>query len=577
MRRRLLVYLVLAVAPLAVLALYLALDEQRDAEERSRLEQKAIVKIVRTDLDRLFRLGRGVVSALSYKKTDEEICGSLASLSRAFPEFFNLGMFEIASGDAKASVVCGVRMSAGAQFKLTSEERAIVDTLQAPGDIRVASVRRNIVDGRPVIPVGALVRAAPDGRRWFVSASISLEWLSEEVNRTSIPPGAVLLVLDRNGMVAARNPPSQEFAPGKPAPAFERTLPGRGDFDSEVLGEGGVTRYYTLNRVGEADGLVVVLKMRSSDIFRSSRQRLIVQLLGLLVVSGIVFCVAWVRSGRYIARPLARLSAVSERLAAGNLAERTGLPYSGEIGQLARSFDLMAASLQREESRGAEMLDSLRALAARLESVSDEERTRIAREVHDELGQQLTAMQFELDRLARRLGDAPEAHHVRCLTAMTDTAIHEVRKIATELRPVALDYGGLQGAIEWLTEDFERRTGVRCSLSILNSMDVSDEPATCLFRICQESLTNIARHSGATKAEISLAREDGWLTLTVRDNGRGLDRQEGRRRSLGVLGMGERARIAGGSCEIGNHPEGGVCVRARIPDAQGRARLAARA
>jgi signal transduction histidine kinase len=403
-----------------------------------------------------------------------------------------------------------------------------------------------------------------------VAATVSLEWLNEQVNRLAIPEKAVLLVLDRQGIIAARNPVSSEWALGKPAPDFERTLPARGDFDDEIVGEYGIVRYYALAHVVSADGMVVVLKMQSAQIFRRSRQRLIVHLAGLFGIAGLVFIVAWKNSETYIARPLEKLCRAADRLASGNLTGRSGLHYRGEIGRVAHSFDEMAASLEREEIRNNQMLGSLRALRARLESVSEEERTRIAREIHDELGQQLTAMHFELSRLSHSLGDSPQADQAEDLMAMTDKAIRQVRKIATELRPVALDYGGLVEAVDWLARDFQRRTGVTCIVDAPAHMEASGDVAICLFRICQESLTNVTRHAQATEVRISLAMNDGWYTLTVRDNGRGFEpamsAQDG---SLGILGMGERARITGGSLKIASAPGTGTTVVARIPKAAG--------
>lgn len=569
-RRRIVVYLVITVLPLSALALYLAVDERAEDEARARIEEKAIVHEVRTDLDRLFHLSRSLVAGIGDQESDARICGTLDAMHRSFPEFFNLGLYEVREPQQTGELICSAVMPAADKFPLTPEETQLLTLLRKRGDIVVAPIRPNIFDRKPVIPVAGLVTTFPNGVRRLVAATVSLEWLNEQVNRLAIPEKAVLLVLDRQGIIAARNPVSSEWALGKPAPDFERTLPARRDFDDEIVGEYGIVRYYALAHVVSADGMVVVLKMQSAQIFRRSRQRLIVHLAGLFGIAGLVFIVAWKNSETYIARPLEKLCRAADRLASGNLTGRSGLHYRGEIGRVAHSFDEMAASLEREEIRNNQMLGSLRALRARLESVSEEERTRIAREIHDELGQQLTAMHFELSRLSHSLGDSPQADQAVDLMAMTDKAIRQVRKIATELRPVALDYGGLVEAVDWLARDFQRRTGVTCIVDAPARMEASGDVAICLFRICQESLTNVTRHAQATEVRISLAMNDGWYTLTVRDNGRGFEpamsAQDG---SLGILGMGERARITGGSLKIASAPGTGTTVVARIPKAAG--------
>ena len=369
--------------------------------------------------------------------------------------------------------------------------------------------------------------------------------------------------------------PQRNTHPAGWRPISSAVCRGAADFDEEVVGEGGISRFYTLARVGAADGLVVVLKMRSSEIYRRSRERLTVHLIGLFGVAALVFAATWVSTDRYVARPLARLTGVAEQLAGGNLSERTGLEYDGEIGRLAQSFDLMAASLQREESRRAEMLKALRALTARLESAREEERTRIAREIHDELGQQLTAMRFDLINLKNGLhktssGDtAAEAglfDNVAELTGLVDSTIGSVRRIATQLRPRVLDTFGPIAAIEWLADDFQKRTHIRCRYEGPAEVKTGSDLSTTLFRICQESLTNVARHAHATEVRIRVGADREQVTLEVADNGCGLSGEISEQtNSLGLMGMRERARMAGGELEIRGEPGRGTTVWARIP------------
>jgi len=207
--------------------------------------------------------------------------------------------------------------------------------------------------------------------------------------------------------------------------------------------------------------------------------------------------------------------------------------------------------------------------------VREEEGARIAREIHDELGQQLTAMRFDLVNLKKRLGDAlargqavePLLQRFTELTGMVDSTIRVVRRIATELRPGVLDTFGPIAAIEWLAKDFQNRTGVRCVYEGVEDLDVDNELATTLFRICQEALTNVARHAEAKEVMIRVALEgEGWLSLEIADDGKGMTAETlARTSSLGVMGMRERARIAGGEIEIRSIAGQGVTLVARLP------------
>ena len=214
-------------------------------------------------------------------------------------------------------------------------------------------------------------------------------------------------------------------------------------------------------------------------------------------------------------------------------------------------------------------LDQLRALAARLQSVREEERTRIAREIHDELGQALTAIKIDFAALIRELPEdaGPQIQRSRSILKLLDEAIQSVRKIATELRPGILDDLGLVAAVEWAAEDFQARTGTKCEVS-LPGVDIAldQERATALFRILQEALTNVARHANATRVDVRLAQENGDLILQVHDNGQGIGKERlSTGSTLGILGMRERALLLGGDFTISGARGKGTTVRVRIP------------
>jgi PAS domain S-box-containing protein len=216
--------------------------------------------------------------------------------------------------------------------------------------------------------------------------------------------------------------------------------------------------------------------------------------------------------------------------------------------------------------------EALRALTEKLQAVREEERTRIAREVHDEIGQALTALGIDVAWLERRLSEPDYQREgleskVRSMTGLIDMTLLAVQRIAAELRPGILDELGLEAAIEWHLREFEQRTGIACRFRAgLRGPPVDADRATGTFRILQEALTNVARHSAATRVEIELSSDAGELRLEIRDNGRGIpeDRIEDSG-SLGLVGMRERARALGGDLVIRSAGEGGTTLRLTIP------------
>ena len=211
----------------------------------------------------------------------------------------------------------------------------------------------------------------------------------------------------------------------------------------------------------------------------------------------------------------------------------------------------------------------LRNLTGRLESVREEERILIAREIHDELGQALTAVKLELALLRDQLPEGAPAltSRVESISTLLDTTIHSVRRIATELRPIVLDQLGLIPAIEWQAHEFQSRTGIQCTLDIyLRTVTLSHAESTAMFRIFQEILTNVARHAQATALNITLQEQAGGLVLEVRDNGRGVtDAELSDPTSLGLVGMRERALLLGGEITLTGTPGKGTVVRVWLP------------
>jgi signal transduction histidine kinase len=211
--------------------------------------------------------------------------------------------------------------------------------------------------------------------------------------------------------------------------------------------------------------------------------------------------------------------------------------------------DRLLAEVQLRESH-----KQLRSLSVYLQHVREEERTRIAREVHDELGQALTSCKLDASWLAHHLprNQKELSEKAEKLSTDIDSTIQTVRRIATELRPGILDHLGLAAALEWQAQEFQTRTGIRCQVSAhLHDPPLDQELTTTFFRIFQETLTNVIRHAEATHVDVHLKEDAARVILEVKDDGRGISKEEiSDPKSMGLLGMRERAALLGGDFRI---------------------------
>ena len=231
--------------------------------------------------------------------------------------------------------------------------------------------------------------------------------------------------------------------------------------------------------------------------------------------------------------------------------------------------NITSSKLEQEEAKRSRA--RLAELTAHIEQVKEQERTRIAREIHDDLGGNLTAIKMALAMLAARLPEEPSLHEkAEYLDSLVDRTIEAVHRISLDLRPSTLDLG-IVAALEWQAREFEKQMGIACTFRTdgTDGEDVEGEldpdHASALFRIFQESLTNIAKHAGATRVAVTLRRQRQHLTLTICDNGRGLTPADRLKpHSFGLRGMSERARALGGTFSLSPAPGGGTMVSVKI-------------
>ena len=225
-----------------------------------------------------------------------------------------------------------------------------------------------------------------------------------------------------------------------------------------------------------------------------------------------------------------------------------------------------------ERKRNEEALEhsreEIRKLALAAQSLGEQEKSRVARELHDELGQALTALKIDVAWLCEVLAGAPDEvkRKLALMQVLLDGTVAATRRISADLRPLILDDLGLEAAADWLVQNFTSRTGVACELAVVRKLDLADPHATTVFRALQESLTNIAKHAAASRVEVTLERDADSVVLTVRDNGRGFASGAPRKpESFGLLGLRERVSLLGGEVSVESAPGRGTSIEVRLP------------
>jgi signal transduction histidine kinase len=416
-----------------------------------------------------------------------------------------------------------------------------------------------------------------------VFAAVELSWINQSIYKSfaKLPQGSTLIQIDGSGGILTYESDSHNWT--EPA-----------DFDQSVLrwilkqekgirasiGDDGISRIYAFSPVPtslKARRLYIALMIPQKIAYASS-ERLFFHnliLLGLLAVLA-VFMVWWA-SDVLVLKRINIIVEASKSLTNGDLTTRIE-PVRGndELSHLARVFNDMATALELREIREQQAKEALkrsreqlRNLATYLQDVREQERTRIAREIHDDFGQSLTILKLDLSWIKKQMIQKyPKIHNkIDSMFDVIDTSLQTLHTVSSELRPVILDDFGLESAIEWQAEEFKNRTGVRCRIdSHIADLELNKEQSTALFRIFQEILTNIMRHSGATEVDVRLEMNEDILTLEVADNGRGItDAEINDSRSFGLLGIRERLYPWNGQVDFIGHPHKGTRVIVRVP------------
>ena len=572
LRVRLVILVLIAVVPALGLMLYNAAEQERLDAANVQKDLSRLATLYAREERQLLEGSRQVLITLAaflvFHPDDPRACSAfLANLIKDFRRYANFGAVK-ANGEVFCSAVpLAEPISAG--------DRQWFQRVMQTGQFTVSGFQVGRITGKPVLLMAYPWTAPGKSTIGAVFAAIDLEWLNRFAFPwdEQLPPGATLARTDDQGVVLSQQPGSDVWI-GRPVPVPDllAAVLARKRGLLEAFNPEGTRSLYAYEPIlsglsGREVYLILGVPKRAA--FAPSHRALTRNLLWLGVATMVALVAAWLGGNVFLLRQVRTLLATTKRLAAGDLSARTGDRYGqGELGELERAFDEMAAALQHKEGERLRAHEELRNLSLHLQTAREEERTRIAREIHDELGQALTALKMDLFWLRKRFG--PEAGTFEAKTdsmeKVIDDTIVTVQRLSGELRPGILDDLGLAAAIEWQAGEFEKRTGIRCRIQVTpEDMTLDRDRSTAVFRVFQEALTNVARHAEATEVAVSLERDEARVHLTVVDNGRGITEKEiSSSKSFGLLGIRERVRFLGGDVAIEGRPKKGTTVRVAI-------------
>jgi signal transduction histidine kinase len=580
LRVRLMLLVLVAVIPAWGVIAYTASEQRRTAVAGIQRNVLQLADFSAHQEEQALLGTRQILIALAnfVRKADKDPAGCSAfcvDLLKQFRRYANLGAVK-PDGDVFCSAVPLDQPTNAADqpwFRRAAES----------GDFAVGDYHIGRITGKPVLVLAYPYRAGEGERAAVVFAALDLKWLNRYIFEieSQLPDGFTITLIDENAVILARQPDAEQWL-GRSMlqnPAFRKILSQKtGVIEARAgLDVPYIYAFAPLHSAFRKRPVYVILETPRKLAFADSNRILGRNLTLLGIVALAALLAAWFGSELFIMRQVKAMAQASRRIAAGEMSARTGLDYgSCELGQLAKTFDEMATALEQRqtERERAEMelkrsQELFRSLSAHLQRIREDERTRIARKIHDDLGQAMTALKIDLSWLNKRLANDQKLipEKLKSMVALIDETIHAVHNLSEDLRPGILDDFGLSAAIEWQAEELEKRTGMECRTGLPpEEFNLNKEKSTNLFRIVQESLTNVIRHAEATKVAINLHEKDGMLLLEVADNGKGItDAAVTNPKSFGLIGIKERVHSLGGEVNIVGTPNEGTRLTVKMP------------
>jgi signal transduction histidine kinase len=579
LRARLHVLIVLATLPAVLFIFFVAARERTALLDRMESDARHVAHLASREHGHQIRGARELLRWLGAKLAEEGPQSPvvtdpdfLRALLAGHPQLANIGLLS-PEGHVLASVYPlpeAASMARNPAFLAALESEEV-----ATGTYLVSPILQ-----QPTLNHAYAVRDA-EGRVLFVLfCGLDLHWLARIAKEVNYDGPFSMVIADRDGRILTYANGGNMAAPGVEGLRIPEiasvSASGRGRL-LQIEGTD-IHRYVVSSQLYDDPNLYVAVSLPYEQVARQSnaifyRTLAILALLTLFTTTTVYFAteIAVLRSLRLLSRTV-------HRFGAGDLAARVPINRGyNELTSLGRTFNTMADALAARHEEAIEAQNRLRALSSRVQQVREAEAMRIARELHDEVGQCLTSLKFELSRLPVHCTESGATKgcaetlqaSVEGMKDQVTTAIDFVRRISSDLRPSVLDKLGLAAALEWQAQELETRTGLIIEVDA-EELDpgLEEEVSVSLFRITQEALTNVVRHAAAGLAEVRLTRAAEGVVLEVKDDGKGMPEdalEDGG--SLGIVGMRERALLIGAQLTIESAAGRGTTVRVLVPQA----------
>lgn len=548
-----------AVLPGLLLSMWLFLSHVQDEQARARNIALRIAKSTATRVGALHTNSVALLERMAQRSAIRDFngtCDSLFAIVDFFPEYADLILF-----DDDGRVVCPTDREDSEPVPGFAEQW-IAAELRA----KRMQPRRPITHATGDRWISAVAQPVKrhDGTSGGTLVLVQLPNLDAI---DTMPPNSVVTILDANGTVLARSKDAGRWI-GRNARGIEIVEYALVHKEGTAEGAGidGTTRQYGFAQIPEI-GWCVYVGVPSSEVMQPVRTLMLRGIIGGVAIILAVLVIT-VLLARRISSPINAIAKTATAAAKGSYDQPVEVGGPQEIATLGGSFNEMLDRRNEAERQSHESESKLKALSDRLLVLQEQERTRIARELHDDLGQSLTALKMDLLGVLASVPETDGNRRTRERIVHTlDATVSAVQRISSELRPSILDDLGLVAAIESEARLFEERTGIECELSLPDEPPQLDTAcASAIYRIVQESLTNVSRHSNASRVELRLRERADALLLDVRDDGRGVTEDELQDpASLGLIGIRERAAIVGGTAEFQGIEGRGTIVSVSVP------------
>ena len=492
------------------------------------------------------------------------------------PAYANLGVV-----DADGILRCAAIPAPAGQEDL-SDRPWVHASIEAKG-FAVGGYELGTITGRPLFGVGLAVLDGRGEVAYVIGAGIDTAWPSELLESKDLPPGAVLTLVDSDATVLARSEDPDRYVGmrGPEVPVIAEILLRRGEGIVEAAELDGVERLYSYTELSDSGGYVYA-GIPTDTVFAQADADYRRDIFFAVAIAAVALVFGFVLTHLTVWLPVRRVTAAVDRIRAGDLGARSGIRASDEFGGLASAFDEMADSLQgREEALGeanrglektvAELSrsqDALRRMLAALVTAQEDERKRIAGEVHDDSVQTVTALALQLQLLRRQLAAAGQTEFAERIVELEEVAgatVDRLRTLLFALHSPVLERQGLATAVDTLLTRTFDPASTRWEVQDLLDNEPPAPTGSVAYRVVQEAVLNVARHAAATRVDVVLERRGNGLALTVTDDGAGFDEARPEPGHLGLEGMRQRARLAGGYLSVSSAAGKGTTISGWIP------------